>query len=501
MSRLRLVIPFFVLACVSVCPTAVEAWPEESDWEALYEDDSVMADDEDIASVGDSMFDIVGDVHHAAVSWFADESYLYLRMRLDRSGRFGPETHGHWGYLLDVAGGDSDFEYGIAMNPSGTHDFDTVLCTASGASDEMGVALYSLDAAVADSETEAVFGLSPDRFLDLRLDRALLDRADVIHADTSVRILAATTTSDAYLGALSSDRAGFDDALLIPFGTSVESALSDPVRIDGDSDGLTFFEETDLGTDPNLADTDADGLADGVEVDVWRTDPTRFDTDADGLSDSFEISLGSDPLLSDTDGDGLADGDELRLGTSPARADTDADGLADGDELLAGTDPSLADTDADGIGDAAELRCGGPDPFDRDGDGLPDALEGDADTDGDGQPDFCDPDADGDGRPDRAEGTGDADCDGIANYIDENDADGSCAPEGTGPAGDTASDSGAATASDSDETEPTSAGGAMEPSGGGCSVLPLHRGFFSILFGLSGILLASRRRAPAASAR
>jgi trimeric autotransporter adhesin len=53
-----------------------------------------------------------------------------------------------------------------------------------------------------------------------------------------------------------------------------------PVDVDSDNDGLTDAQEATLGTDPNLADTDADGVSDGVEV--------------------ANASLGFNPLVSDT---------------------------------------------------------------------------------------------------------------------------------------------------------------------------------------------------------
>ncbi len=44
------------------------------------------------------------------------------------------------------------------------------------------------------------------------------------------------------------------------------------------------------------ADSDNDGLPDGVEEAVYHTDPDNPDTDDDGLSDGIEIVIGSDPL-------------------------------------------------------------------------------------------------------------------------------------------------------------------------------------------------------------
>ncbi|HVE87812.1 MAG TPA: hypothetical protein VND93_33370, partial [Myxococcales bacterium] len=186
------------------------------------------------------------------------------------------------------------------------------------------------------------------------------------------------------------------------------------VQPDADGDGLTDTEEASLGTNPNNADSDQDGLGDGAEVRRYKTNPLDDDTDDDGLMDGSEVSrTGSDPMKLDTDGDGLPDGLEAGLSapegrntsaalfradadpsskTDPARADTDGDGLRDGEEDAsldgarqpAETDPTRADTDSDGIADGAEARGQNPtDPTraDTDGDGL---LDGDEDRNHDG---------------------------------------------------------------------------------------------------------------------
>jgi Mg-chelatase subunit ChlD len=115
---------------------------------------------------------------------------------------------------------------------------------------------------------------------------------------------------------------------------------------DQDGDGLTNGFETDalrLGTRPDMADTDGDGVLDANE-----------DPDADGLTNSDEQTLGTDPLATDTDGDGVDDKDEIESGTDPRLTDTDRDGLDDGDEGLLGTNPLLRDTDGDGRSDGDE---------------------------------------------------------------------------------------------------------------------------------------------------
>lgn len=85
--------------------------------------------------------------------------------------------------------------------------------------------------------------------------------------------------------------------------------------LDSDGDGLLNCAEADHGTDPNLFDTDGDGLGDGMEI--GYSNPTDFDSDDDGLSDGGEVTHGTDPWSSDTDGDGWNDGSEVFWGTDP----------------------------------------------------------------------------------------------------------------------------------------------------------------------------------------
>ena len=70
---------------------------------------------------------------------------------------------------------------------------------------------------------------------------------------------------------------------------------------------------------------------------------TESDLDADNYPDALEWELGLDPNNADTDADGVADGDELNIyGTEPTVADTDGDGVFDGEELFGiFTDPLL----------------------------------------------------------------------------------------------------------------------------------------------------------------
>lgn len=104
-------------------------------------------------------------------------------------------------------------------------------------------------------------------------------------------------------------------------------------RADVDGDGLTWEQESELGTDFESADTDGDGLNDGDEI-AAGADPTVIDTDGDGLDDAQEVALGTNPREIDTDGDGLSDFVEDNAGSDPLARDTDGDGLDDASDLF-----------------------------------------------------------------------------------------------------------------------------------------------------------------------
>ncbi|MDI1443271.1 MopE-related protein [Polyangium sp. 6x1] len=192
---------------------------------------------------------------------------------------------------------------------------------------------------------------------------------------------------------------------------------------DQDGDGLHDGLEEQVGTDPNDADSDDDGVRDNEEP-SWDEDSDGDglinaldpDSDNDGLFDGTELGKAcNDPDTEEQFGHCRADGDSGQTGTDPLNPDSDDDGKSDGSE-----DPNL-----NGVVDANEGNPENPGDGnltkDFDGDGLGDALEKtlgtnekDADTDDDGLLDG-----------DEANPSDDTDGDGLVNVLDvdsDNDA-------------------------------------------------------------------------------
>lgn len=118
--------------------------------------------------------------------------------------------------------------------------------------------------------------------------------------------------------------------------------------LDSDGDGIPDIEEALVyGTDPGNPDTDGDGLPDGWEI-ATGLDPLDpdgdngpdGDPDNDTLTNMEEYLLGTHPNRADSDFDGVPDDEEVTAGTDPTgagrphSADTNGDWKISLSELL-----------------------------------------------------------------------------------------------------------------------------------------------------------------------
>ena len=193
---------------------------------------------------------------------------------------------------------------------------------------------------------------------------------------------------------------------------------------DADGDGIANVDEGSPSRDvdgdgfPDWLDIDSDndGITDNVEAQATQDyqPPTGTDGDSDGIDDAYDVGatglspvdsdgdLTPDAYDNDSDDDGTDDIAERGDGwprSVLSTADADSDGLLDifeggnitdldpNDENLTGSTFNLADTDDDTAADGSDavplsMDLDFRDVADSDGDGIPNALDLDADNDG-----------------------------------------------------------------------------------------------------------------------
>ncbi len=181
------------------------------------------------------------------------------------------------------------------------------------------------------------------------------------------------------------DSASVDTAGAASFGVFLNGLRIGDRLEDADQDGMNDLWEAAHGLDTNVNDAaldpDGDGLT-NLEEFTAETDPHDADSDDDGLSDGVETGTGTwvdaqdtgtNPNVPDSDGDGLSDGLEnpdlpflgaQQPGTNPTIFDTDGDEFGDGEEVLTGTDPTdIGDFPNAAVGAVLALDFGDDDAF------------------------------------------------------------------------------------------------------------------------------------------
>lgn len=130
------------------------------------------------------------------------------------------------------------------------------------------------------------------------------------------------------------DRDGLSNAHEVIWGTNPFQADTDGGGTNDGDEARTLLDPLDPGDD-NLADSDANG--NGIP-DRWEeanglpttSDQSGADPDSDGLTNAEEYESNTNPNVADSDGDGLDDGSEVGQGSDPRdKSDTEPrdDGL------------------------------------------------------------------------------------------------------------------------------------------------------------------------------
>ena len=429
--------------------------PPESEFVPFRCGGAIATDPLDDAAGPGQYRDAVGVAGRPAALRASDDTYLYLRMRLDDDPRQAADDLRPFGsgFLLDADGDTTAYELLGEVEGTGA-DSATLWSNTSAvpevASDPAESVLVDYAIAIDHWHVEQAAGSNiggdPDYFLTLALAWDDLDGEGLSRTEPAA-VWAGTTNSDR---AINVDFVCHDEQTGDPTLSSIAfaPAVLDPGG-DADGDGLDNQTEVGLRSDPLDADSDDDGLTDGAEgAPSSDTDGDGVrnildpDGDGDGVFDGTESgvtvpspdtdvvagffvpdadpSTTTSPRDRDSDNGGASDGAEDGNGNGQVDSgetdpndpsddggpDSDGDGLLDAQETAIGTDPELADSDGDGIDDFIETDGG--DPVNSDGGALIDAL---------------DPDSDDDGLADEDEGTGDSDGDEVGDWRDPDDDD------------------------------------------------------------------------------
>ena len=448
----------FAAVALLVTAASAEASPESSQWQPVQLDGANVSDGADAG--GD--VDIVGDDENAALRWYADGATVWLQIRVSESTFQSGELVGAG---VRQGGAARVFYYDGVTAQVGDWD---VPCAGSEASISP---IREISAMTSESDGVLTIELEVSQ-PDFIGDFSVIDELEILgfhgaFVGTSwsfdfagVDEAAATWSCENTW----SDAIVFDadeDGLPVP---AERWSGADPLDADSDDDGLLDGEENLVDTDGDLllsvldCDSDGDNLLDGTEAGIFephddtdeslgcfradadpttQTDPENADTDGGGLADGLEDwnlngsmldELGVeefevDPLNAEDDGDRDEDGiADVLDGLEEDSDDDDYKNYKDedsDDDTIPDAIEFLYDTDGDGDRDYVDT--------DSDDDGLSDKYEGMGDVDGDGIANFRDLDTDGDGKPDEEERigsiSGDADCDGIADFRDSDDHD------------------------------------------------------------------------------
>ncbi|MBP7688116.1 MAG: hypothetical protein KA765_09415, partial [Thermoflexales bacterium] len=132
---------------------------------------------------------------------------------------------------------------------------------------------------------------------DLAAQNAQVENNQLVaQAEHAAQTQLATTNWNPHADPLASNVQPLSSNFQLPTSNlQLQTAATPAPTSDTDLDGLTYAQETLLGTDPDRADTDGDSLQDGVEArgfaygnQTWYLNPLDPDTNVDNLVDGEE---------------------------------------------------------------------------------------------------------------------------------------------------------------------------------------------------------------------
>ena len=229
---------------------------------------------------GNAWWDIVGDADNPAVYYYDDGTILWFRLRIagepfSSSGGLPTSWRNFgWGAMVESDWDPTIVKYDYLVFVDGGAALTTLSENSTGTTpfykDAPEIDLYTYDAPLAESGSSAAdhagyaaagsdlcggSGSSVDYFVDWSVDQADLAAATGAGSVDELAMVFGTSASSKQF---SKDIAGCDNS-----GSCADwyGLVTD---VDADGDGLNNDDEVDLGTDPDDADTDDDGLSDGA---------------------------------------------------------------------------------------------------------------------------------------------------------------------------------------------------------------------------------------------
>jgi uncharacterized repeat protein (TIGR01451 family) len=112
----------FVMVIMIAMPVLSFAWPADEDWVALLDSGGVPLGDPESDSHGDSR-ELVGDASDPAAYIYADDDYMYYRLRVDADPAMGDGLRPFgWGFIIDTNNDSDNFEWLVMVDGIGGTD-------------------------------------------------------------------------------------------------------------------------------------------------------------------------------------------------------------------------------------------------------------------------------------------------------------------------------------------------------------------------------------------